>query len=451
MSETRSPVPGRYRLVGAEGAQLETADASFEAQGDSLVVQPREQPLLRVDFADVDAFETGDHVFALRLASGERVEASMLGRRFAELADATAGALTAYQARNMLLEEPVGGESFACDLARDGEETPAELRVFATSLAVIPRTKVPFSIPFGELASVSFDEARYAIDLATESGKLSLLRLGKKTQPCARLVEERLTGLRQRTAEALAFLVPQLPTLAARRFMQALPDGVPARREQLDALSPAIWPALVQASIAEPKLRVSFEALCARCPAGEIAVGIKETHARQDVEEEPEPSEAATAEAQPSDAASDGPAATEQAEGPMAARVVWFVFPLFDLDRQKPGNAVAVEAVTRTGRATYLFRIAPAQAYREASPEELTRLARERVRSVSRALVALTFKREPIYLPDEKIQTGPYARYRLALRLSVPLKASRASFIGRAIHGHGWARQVDAALARAMA
>jgi hypothetical protein len=105
-----------------------------------------------------------------------------------------------------------------------------------------------------------------------------------------------------------------------------------------------------------------------------------------------------------------------------------------------------VEAVTRSGRATYLFRIAPIDVYRKASPDDLRQIVAERIRSVSRALVALGFKREPIYLSDEKIRTGKYARYRLALRLSAPLQAARSMFVGRAIHGAGWTAQVDAAL-----
>jgi len=437
MPAPETPVSGRYRLLGPDGAELESAEASFALQPDALVVQPRQQPPLRVDFADVDALEVGDYLFRLKLESGEQVEASMLGRRNAELTDATAEALSEYQAKNLLLHEPVGGESFSCDLARDGVESPVQLRVYATSLAVLPRAAVPFGIPLGEVASVAFDEDRYAIDLKTLAGPVSFLRLGRQSQPCMRLLESRLTELRKRTAEALAFLLPQVPSLTARRLAAAMPDGVPVHQSQLDAISPTIWPALVAAA-ADKKRVESIQALLARCPAGEAAVGLKETNARQDSEESPEATEG-----------EETPEAPEPADNnPMTGRVAWFVFPIYSEDRTAPGNAVAVEAATRTGRATYLFRIAPPEVYSQASLAELTQLARDRVRSVSRALVALSFKREPIYLPDETIRTGAYARYRLALRLSAPLKASRANFLGRAIHGAGWAKQIDAALAR---
>lgn len=449
---TTSPAPGRLRLLGADGAELESGDATFEALSDALLAQPGQQPPLRVDFADVDAFEPGDYQFVLRLATGETVEASMLGKRFGAVCEATAAALTAYRAKNLFLEEPRGGEEFACDVERDGEqarveEAGAKVRVYATSLAVLPRAAVPYSVPFGEVSSVAFDEDRYSVDLATVSGKVSLLRMGKKTQPCQRLVEQRLAELRRRTAEALAFLLPSLPSIPARRLAQALQDGVPASKSALDAVAASVWPDLLKTAVGGAALRESIATLLARCPEGEAAVGLKETNFRQDAEPEAEGEAVHEQETQEMPLPPEG---AERAEDPMSNRVVWYAFPIYAEDRARPGNAVAVEAATRAGRATYLFRIAPAEVYRQASWAQLQGLARDRIRSVSRALVALGFKREPIHLADDAIRAGPYARYRLALRLCAPLKATRAAFVGRAIHNQGWSAQVDEALAKAM-
>jgi len=455
---TPSPVPGRYRLLGADGAEVESADATFSVEPDALVVQPRQQAVLRLDLADADGLELGDHLLRLVLGSGERVEASMLGRRHQELCDSLGASLGAYQAKNLLLEEPIGGEAFDCAVARDGAETAVQVRVWATSLSVSPKLGVPYGLPFGEISGVTFDEARYAIDLLTADGTVSLLRLGTRTQPCLRLIESRLAELARRTAAAIAYLVP-LPSLTSRRLTQLLADGVPVSRARIDTVAPTIWPALVEAAIPSRKLRQAFESLAALCPSSEIAVGIKETNGRQDQTDEREldketegsPPEVAAEEADGSAAAGDGPEeARAEEETPMTGRVVWFAFPIYGDDRARPGNALAVETVTRSGRATYLFRIAPPDVYRDASADELRRLASERITSVSRAMVALTFKREPIYLSDQVIQTGPYARYRLALRLSVPLRSSRATFLGRATHGPAWRRQLDAALLRAL-
>lgn len=436
--------PGHFRLLGPEGRELESSAAAFEAQPEALLVHPKQGAPVRVDFADVDAFEVGDYSAALKLAGGERVELTKLGRRFSEVASLVGEALSAYQAKNLLLEEPVGGESFACEFARPdtGRPAPATARVYATSVAVLPRLCVPFSVPLGEVTGLSFDEGRYAVDLAAAPGSgggLSLSKLGRLTQPCFRLLEERFAGLRARTAQALQTLAPQLGSMAARRLAQVMPDGIPARRSEVDAVAPGLFEALLSAAAGSRKLRESCDALAGLCPAGEVAIGIKETNARQDLEGEGE-GEAPGEGEEPEIAAP---------EGAMEGRVVWLAFPIVSEDRQRPGNAVAVEAATRSGRATYLFRAMPPEIYRAASFEEVAALARQQIRAVSRAMALLSFKRAPIYLPEEKIRTGAFARYRLALRLSDPLKEARAAFVGRAIHTGAWKEQLEAALERA--
>ncbi len=446
------PFSGTLTIRDGSGAQLESGEASFVVEPGALQASPKGQPGLRVDWADVDAVEVGDYLLRLKLASGEWIELSMLGKRTRELTDGLQQSLRAFQAKNLLLEEPVGGEAFECELTREGASMAAQARIFATSLVLVPQAATPFNVPFGELESFAFDEGRYAVDVKALGGELSLSKLGKQTQPFLRLLEQRLAELRQRGASALAALLPQVPSMQARRLGAALSDGVPARREQLDAISPAIWPALVQAAVRTKGLRETVEALSALCPPGEIAVAIKETNQRQDSEADDAPTGEELAQAGNGDNQEPGPVYDGNpgngTEEPMEGRVVWFAFPILAEDRKKPGNAVAVEAVTRAGRATYFFRIAPPEVYQSASWEELRQLARDRVRSVSRALVALSFKREPIYLSQEKLDTAPYARYRLAMRLSTALRSSRATFVGRAIHGKGWQKQLEAALAR---
>ncbi len=440
-------VVGHYCLFDPDGATLESSDASFEPLTEALTVHPKLQAPLRVDFAEVDSFALGDHLALLTLATGEKIEISMLGQRHGEIASLIGERLGAYQARHLLLEEAVGGESFPCGVRRPEavEDEPATVRVFATSIAVLPRLGVPFSLPLGEVTQIGFDEECYRIELAfsaDSSGGLALVKLGKQTKPCLRLLEERLTSLRRRTADALAFLAPALTSLQARRLAQAMPDGVPARRSQIDSIAPGLFQTLLEAAAGSAALRKTCAALEAMGPPGEACVGIKETNSRQDDEAEPGMPEATGG------GESDDPDSPEERldGGQMVGRVVWFAFPIVSEDRGRPGNAIAFEAATRAGRATYLFRVASPETYRTATWDEILTLARERVRSVSRAMTMLTFKREPIYLPEEKMRAGAFARYRLAMRLSAPLKAARATFVARAIHTSTWATQLASAL-----
>src|SRR5690606_25223297 len=140
----------------------------------------------------------------------------------------------------------------------------------------IPARRTPFGIPLGEVKQFSFDEDRWALDFELLDGRrISLLRLGQRTDPCRSLVEKRLASLRSRHQEALTKLLPSVRSLAVRRVAETMPDGVPASRRQLDAIDPAIWSDLV-AACATPELKACFELLAAQAMPEEIAAGMKE-------------------------------------------------------------------------------------------------------------------------------------------------------------------------------
>ncbi|MFN7133751.1 MAG: hypothetical protein ACK4N5_16865, partial [Myxococcales bacterium] len=394
MAREATPFSGHYRLLDPAGGELEAADAELRVGEDALLVTPGSKPQLRVDFAELDGVSRGDYRLAATFEGGERAELSMLGSRFDEFSDALGDALRSYQAKNLLLEEPVGGDRFGCDVVLDGEELPAELRVYATSVAIIPQFRTPFGVPLGEVAEITFDEGRWEVALTLLDGRrIALLRLGQRTDPLRSLLDKRLSSLRKRAADALASLLPGVPSLKLRRLAQLLPDGIPASRAQLEAVEPGVWTRLASAAVTD-ELRGCFDALAGLAHPDEIAVGIKETNFRSDGQ-----------------AAPDDPEAFRQnvvsvAESPMDGRVVWFLFPVFHADRARPGNAVAVEAVSGEGRATYFFRIADPARYRALSDDALRDEVRRRIREISRALVSLSFKREPIYLPEEQIRAG---------------------------------------------
>ena len=82
---------------------------------------------------------------------------------------------------------------------------------------------------------------------------------------------------------------------------------------------------------------------------------------------------------------------------------------------------------------------------------ELERMAdhAEGIARINRAILTLNFRREPIYVPQDQIEQGPFNRYAVALRKLDYLKWTRQSFLGRVIHNETWQQQLQDALARA--
>jgi hypothetical protein len=162
------------------------------------------------------------------------------------------------------------------------------------------------------------------------------------------------------------------------------------------------------------------------------------------------PDSAADGASSPDDAADS--AVDADAAGPQA--LYWFFFPLVaKRGAAEAANAVAWEASSSGGRATYFFRlIDPAQASQLKNPASAGSAVDAAVRRVNRGLALLNFRRRPIYLSDEELARDPrYHRYAIAARRIPELCELRASFLGRAIHNspESWQTQVESILGKA--
>jgi hypothetical protein len=126
----------------------------------------------------------------------------------------------------------------------------------------------------------------------------------------------------------------------------------------------------------------------------------------------------------------------------------FFFFVLRSRERADlASNIVAWEASSRSGRATYFFRmLSPEQTGLLIDPAKAPRAIDSSIRQLNRALGLLNFRREPVYIPDASLETQPhYRRYAIACRKMPVLQQLRACFIGRAIHTNlqVWQKQVE--------
>ncbi|MGD0360154.1 MAG: hypothetical protein ABSC93_04760 [Bryobacteraceae bacterium] len=162
-------------------------------------------------------------------------------------------------------------------------------------------------------------------------------------------------------------------------------------------------------------LRPYFDALRARSADDALMAGFK--FIRPDEERQAEEGEAG-------EPAAAVPATDEKDE--MQTLFFWFFFP-------QASGRVAWEATTGSGRATYFFDVA--------APLD------QGIARLTRGLALISFRREPIYLPDESLeQLAQFRRYVIGSRKLPDLRALRAAFRGRAIHTspEAWTRQVEA-------
>jgi hypothetical protein len=88
------------------------------------------------------------------------------------------------------------------------------------------------------------------------------------------------------------------------------------------------------------------------------------------------------------------------------------------------------------GNATYFFRISSRKDYANIVKDmtEMHQCADRLISRMNRLMLDINFRREPIYLSDERLKEPQYNRYLYAVRKIPSLKALRELFIGRVIH-----------------
>ncbi len=325
---------------------------------------------------------------------------------------------------------------------------PAEIRLYESNLAVLPDAAAGFQWRLADITAVEFDDSRYAVVFSREGERLVVGHLAKRTGELADRVRASISALSERTARTLHALFPFLDPAQFRRLAGLMRDGACAPVATVGAIHPSIEPVLIQ-KVVDGGLRPYVRALTERTSGGGWYVGLKVIRTDRSEPDAPSgegPAESAEVEGAPTE---DAPEAAEAAapEHPRDAAVFeagdglevlyWFFFPL----SAAPGDAshVAWEATSREGRATYLFRL------RSGEPVERT------VGAINRGLVALNFRREPVYLDARTLEAElRYRHYAIAERKVPDMARVRQAFAGRAIHATpaSWAKQIDAVLTR---
>ncbi|MDW8034450.1 MAG: hypothetical protein RMI79_05945, partial [Nitrososphaerota archaeon] len=123
--------------------------------------------------------------------------------------------------------------------------------------------------------------------------------------------------------------------------------------------------------------------------------------------------------------------------GDLTGEYIWFLIPIYDMEKRGYGNAIAMEAAGEEGggKATYFFRIVSRKEYLKY--ENIGELDKETdllIRKINRCMIDINFRREPIYIPDDKLNEAAYAKYRTAIEKIPSLRFLRSIYIGRVMH-----------------
>ncbi len=455
---------GKFQYLNPDGAAVQSGPCRVSFEAETLTLTPTTGAPLAFDLGDIDTFAPAEYELTLTLYTGKKILLNQFGKAFQNLSH---DLLDAYRKRLIQcllledLEEIARYDGVArLESAERAFTSPAEFRLYKSNLAVLPTAATGFQWRLAEIESVNFDEANYVVTLEALGERLIVTKLAKRTREFTERLQETITQLTERAAGTVHNLFPFLTPDQFQDVARLMKEGHAARLAKLQAIHPKAEQALVE-NVVDAKLKPHFDLLLGHVPAGFLYAGFKFTR-REDDEAAPEVEPAAPdgLEALVTEGAAvpeglaekseEGSAKKAGAEGAAKEEeepiLHWFFFPLATQPgAARPGNLVAWEATSKTGRATYFFRLLPPeQAGALADPAKGAAAVEAAIRQLNRALVLLNFRREPIYLSDDKLEMQPrYRRYAIACRKIPELRRLRASFLGRAIHTspEAWQKQ----------
>lgn len=263
-----------------------------------------------------------------------------------------------------------------------------------------PEKADPIRIPLCYIRSFLRDE--YTFFISADMGeKLILSQMGERTDFFDRSLSKALADVAARAQSLLSSLAPNIDLNTIKRAANLLGDGKAASGKEIDSISPQLWLDLEE-NLKLAGLGDAYDYLKGLSKPGEVRIGIK-----------------------------------RGLMGEKTGQYVWFMAPIYNPDLSIQGNALVVEAASDdvSGRATYVFRMRENSEYKGDLPAgQIEKNIEGFINQVNRCMIEINFRREPIYLNDEKLREPEYERYLYAAHRLASLQLLRENFIGRVFH-----------------
>ncbi len=436
-------------------AQEGACRVRFDAQ--TLTLSPAGGAALVFDLGDLDAVTAADWEVRLPLYTGRTIVLRQLGKAYDTFAH---DLLEAYRNRTVqcLLLEDMGeiarfGGNFevsSCNSEGGAAEAGvAEIRLYKSNLAVLPVAAKSFQWRLADIDEVTLDAAEYQVVLRAGDERLKVTRLAKRTEEFATAVNEAVNALAAQSTEALHGMLPFLDPDQLQACANLLREGRSAPLAKLAAIHRQI-PVALAANAVDKDLKPYYEQLVSRAGGGMGYAGFKLIRS----EDGGSAGQGAAAGTPDSDSRGDDAGDAPDADASAPETLYWFLFPLAaKAGATELANVVAWEASSRSGRATYFFRLVdPARVAELGDPAKAASIVDSAVRRLNLVLAMLNFRRRPIYLSDDELAMDPrFHRYAIAARRMPEVREVRASFLGRALHSsiEAWQAQVESILGKA--
>jgi len=427
------------------------AKATFDDQYLTLTVMFGEPMLFA--YNDIVGISDYDYKVDLFLTSKEKLNLSGLGYQYEDFL------FQLYKLRNelmikyLLIDESLlkgGFEAQYKQLDPNGQTNQTgncELRLYDTAIVILPQKNEPIRLPYCYITNIN--KQNYTLKITNELlEKIEFTQLGQNFDPFAKALSDALNKMMLRTQENIKELIPEATPLAINKLSSLMEDGLAAKRKEIELQSQDFWRRL-EKKLDEAGITKEYEFLNSFASKDRVCVGIK-----------------------------------RGLMGDLTGTYIWMMFPLLNPGTNRLSNTIAIEAFntqentgnkkqqmslentvseteketsqnpdeeqkSATTGATYFFRAMGRKEYAQAKDEDLTIEIENFTKNINRAMIDVNFRREPIFLSEEQLDSTKYVQYRFAIARMPSLRMLRSLFIGRVIHSslEQWKSNVASLLA----
>ena len=405
-------------------------------------------------YTDIVGISDYDYKVDLLLTSKEKLNLWGLGYQYEDFL------FQLYKLRNellvkyLLIDEHLLKDGFEAQYkqidpnGQTNQTENCEIRIYDTALVVLPQKSDPIRLPYCYITNVNKQD--YKIKITNESlEKIEFAQLGQNFDSFAKSLSDALNKMILRTQEIIKELIPEATPLSISKLASIMKDGRAAKRKEIELQSQDFWRRLAK-KIDEAGITKEFEFLNSFAARDQVCVGIK-----------------------------------RGLMGDLTGTYIWMMFPLLNQGTSRLSNTIAIEAFNtqdKTGEnskqqiisentvsetdeetsqnideeqkptttaATYFFRIMGRKEYALTKDEDLVKELQNLTKNMNRSMIDVNFRREPIFLSGEQLDSAKYAQYRFAIARMPSLQMLRSLFIGRVIHSslEQWKNNVASLLA----
>jgi len=398
-----------YIFLDESGNEVGTGECKGTIDKEYLTVFPKFGNILPFHLRDIIQIETENYRIILPLFSKEKLILFNLGYYFEDFLRILTDLRNEVIIKDLLMNETNRKSDVDMEFVyydengNERQKDAGKIRLYETGLVVIPQKGEVLRLPYSDIARVS--EGNHSIRISTEFGEqLVFSKLGWEFDPFLKTFSDINNELQLKAVSFLKELFPWIDSLSLRRTAGLMREGKAARRADIEVINPRVWQEL-EKKIASAGLNESYTFLKELAKQERICIGFK-----------------------------------RGLMGDLTGEYIWFLIPIYNVGEKEYGNAVAMEAAETTveetgGRATYFFRIVSRRDYPNyKSLDELDKEVDKFIRRINRCMFDINFRREPIYLPDERLDEPAYFKYKIAVQRIPSLRLLRNLYIGRVIH-----------------